>query len=166
MRVSLKKSILPFISVTQHWSCFHPHQSFLKSTTRLNGQYTSDGGTHLSAFREGLLRGINDFANKNSRVMMREGVLGAIAIRLKEPVFESQTKNKLGNSEIRSDLVTRIAQSTAQALHRNITEAKKLIAKIEETQKLRKELNSVKKFARERSKAVSGTSTQRLQISL
>ena len=87
--------------------------------------------------------------------MMREGVLGAIAIRLKEPVFESQTKNKLGNSEIRSDLVTRIAQSTAQALHRNITEAKKLIAKIEETQKLRKELNSVKKLARERSKAVS-----------
>ena len=122
----------------------------------VNGQYTSDGGTHLSAFREGLLRGINDFANKKfSGDDVREGVLGAIAIRLKEPVFESQTKNKLGNSEIRSDLVTRIAQSTAQALHRNTTEAKKLIAKIEETQKLRKELNSVKKLARERSKAVS-----------
>ena len=122
----------------------------------VNGQYTSDGGTHLSAFREGLLRGINDFANKKfSGDDVREGVLGAVAIRLKEPVFESQTKNKLGNSEIRSDLVTRIAQSTAQALHRNTTEAKKLIAKIEETQKLRKELNSVKKLARERSKAVS-----------
>ena len=121
----------------------------------MNGQYTSDGGTHLSAFREGLLRGINDFANKKfSGDDVREGVLGAIAIRLKEPIFESQTKNKLGNSEIRSDLVTRIAQSTAQALHRNTTEAKKLIAKIEETQKLRKELNSVKKLARERSKAV------------
>ena len=122
----------------------------------VNGQYTSDGGTHLSAFREGLLRGINDFANKKfSGDDVREGVLGAIAIRLKEPVFESQTKNKLGNSEIRSDLVARVAQATAQALHRNTAEAKKLIAKIEETQKLRKELNSVKKLARERSKAVS-----------
>ena len=122
----------------------------------VNGQYTSDGGTHLSAFREGLLRGINDFANKKfSGDDVREGVLGAIAIRLKEPVFESQTKNKLGNSEIRSDLVARVAQATAQALHRNTVEAKKLIAKIEETQKLRKELNSVKKLARERSKAVS-----------
>ncbi|HBO87516.1 MAG TPA: DNA topoisomerase IV [Verrucomicrobia bacterium] len=122
----------------------------------VNGQYTSDGGTHLSAFREGLLRGINDFSNKKfSGDDVREGVLGAVAIRLKEPVFESQTKNKLGNSEIRSDLVTRIAQAVAQALHRNTGEAKKLVSKIEETQKLRKELNSVKKLARERSKAVS-----------
>ncbi|OUX36875.1 MAG: DNA topoisomerase IV [Kiritimatiellaceae bacterium TMED266] len=122
----------------------------------VNGQYTSDGGTHLSAFREGILRGINDFANKKfSGDDVREGILGAVAIRLKEPVFESQTKNKLGNSEIRSDLVARVAQAAAQALHRNTPEAKKLIAKIEETQKLRKELNSVKKLARERSKAVS-----------
>jgi topoisomerase-4 subunit B len=122
----------------------------------VNGQYTSDGGTHLSAFREGLLRGINDFANKKfSGDDVREGVLGAVAIRLKEPIFESQTKNKLGNSEIRSDLVARVAQAVAQALHRNTGEAKKLVAKIEETQKLRKELNSVKKLARERSKAVS-----------
>ena len=74
---------------------------------------------------------------------------------MKEPVFESQTKNKLGNSEIRSDLVSRIAQAVAQSLHRDKTEAQKLVSKIEETQKLRKELNSVKKLARERSKAVS-----------
>ncbi len=122
----------------------------------VNGQYTSDGGTHLSAFREGLLRGINDFANKKySGDDVREGVLGAVAIRLKEPIFESQTKNKLGNSEIRSDLVAKISQVVADLLHRDPTEAKKLISKIEETQKLRKELNSVKKLARERSKSVS-----------
>ena len=122
----------------------------------VNGQYTSDGGTHLSAFREGLLRGINDFSNKKfSGDDVREGILGAIAIRLKDPIFESQTKNKLGNSEIRSDLVSRIAQGVTQALHRDTTETKKLINKIEETQKLRKELNSVKKLARERSKSVS-----------
>jgi DNA gyrase subunit B/topoisomerase-4 subunit B len=122
----------------------------------VNGQYTSDGGTHLSAFREGLLRGINDYANKKfSGDDVREGVLGAVAIRLKEPIFESQTKNKLGNSEIRSDLVAKVSQVVSGLLHREPTEAKKLIAKIEETQKLRKELNSVKKLARERSKSVS-----------
>jgi len=122
----------------------------------VNGQYTSDGGTHLSAFREGLLRGINDFANKKfSGDDVREGVLGAVAIRLKEPIFESQTKNKLGNTEIRSDLVAKISQVVADLLHRNPKDAKKLIEKIEETQRLRKELNSVKKLARDRSKAVS-----------
>ncbi|MEN7973680.1 MAG: DNA topoisomerase IV subunit B [Verrucomicrobiota bacterium] len=122
----------------------------------VNGQYTSDGGTHLSAFREGLLRGINDFANKKfSGDDVREGVLGAVAIRLKEPIFESQTKNKLGNSEIRSDLVAKVSQVVADSLHRDVEQAKKLITKIEETQKLRKELNTVKKLARERSKSVS-----------
>ena len=105
----------------------------------VNGQYTSDGGTHLSAFREGILRGINDFSNKKfSGDDVREGIIGAISVKLKEPIFESQTKNKLGNSEIRSELVSKIAQATTQALHREINEAKKLIAKIEETQKLEK----------------------------
>ncbi|MCK4563586.1 MAG: type IIA DNA topoisomerase subunit B [Verrucomicrobia bacterium] len=122
----------------------------------VNGQYTADGGTHLSAFREALLRGINDFANKKfSGDDVREGVLGAVAIRLKEPVFESQTKNKLGNTEIRSDLVAKLSQIVADLLHRNPLDAKKLIGKIEETQKLRKELNSVKKLARDRSKSIS-----------
>ncbi|HSR88713.1 MAG TPA: toprim domain-containing protein, partial [Pontiella sp.] len=122
----------------------------------VNGQYTSDGGTHLSAFREGLLRGINDYASKKfDGDDVREGVLGAVAIRLKEPIFESQTKNKLGNTEIRSDLVAKVSQAVVEALHRDAAEAKKLIGKIEETQKLRKELNTVKKLARERSKSVS-----------
>ncbi len=122
----------------------------------VNGQYTSDGGTHLSAFREGLLRGINDYATRKfDGDDVREGILGAVAIRLKEPVFESQTKNKLGNTEIRSDLVARVSQAVMELLHRNPEEAKKLVTKIEETQKLRKELNTVKKLARERSKSVS-----------
>jgi topoisomerase-4 subunit B len=122
----------------------------------VNGQYTSDGGTHLSAFREGLLRGINDFSGKKfSGDDVREGILGAVAIRLKEPIFESQTKNKLGNTEIRSDLVAKISQVVTDSLHREPAEAKKLVGKIEETQKLRKELNTVKKLARERSKSVS-----------
>jgi len=122
----------------------------------VNGQYTNDGGTHLSAFREGILRGVNDFAKKKfSGDDVREGLLGAIAIRLKDPVFESQTKNKLGNTEIRSDIVGRVQDGVVKLLHSNKPQADKLINKILETQKFRKELNAVKKLARERSKAIS-----------
>jgi DNA gyrase subunit B/topoisomerase-4 subunit B len=122
----------------------------------VNGQFTSDGGTHLSAFREGLLKGINEYAKaKFDGNDVREGILGAVAIRLKEPVFESQTKNKLGNTDIRSDLVADVKKAVVELLHRNKPAAEKLLEKIKESQKLRKELNSVKKLARERSKAVS-----------
>ncbi len=122
----------------------------------VNGQFTGDGGTHLSAFREGLLKGINEYAGaKFDGNDVREGILGAVAIRLKEPVFESQTKNKLGNTEIRSELVADVKKAVLEQLHRNKPAAEKLIDKIKESQKLRKELNSVKKLARERSKAVT-----------
>ncbi len=122
----------------------------------VNGQYTVDGGTHLSAFREGFLKGVNEFAkSKFDGDDVRESMVGAIAIRLKDPVFESQTKNKLGNTEIRSDLVAKIRDVVADLLHRNPDAAEVLVKKIEETQNLRKELQTVKKLARERSKAVS-----------
>jgi DNA gyrase subunit B/topoisomerase-4 subunit B len=122
----------------------------------VNGQFTSDGGTHLSAFKEGLLKAVNEYSDgKFDGDDVREGILGAIAIRLKEPSFESQTKNKLSNTEIRSDLVASIKKAVVELLHRNQPEAAKLIEKIKDSQRLRKELNSVKKLARERSKAVS-----------
>ena len=122
----------------------------------VNGQYTNDGGTHLSAFKEGLLKAVNEFSKKKfDGDDVREGIIGAIAIRLKDPVFESQTKNKLGNTEIRSELVAEIKRVVVEMFHREPAEASKLISKIEETSKLRAELNSVKKLARERSRAVS-----------
>lgn len=123
----------------------------------VNGQFTNDGGVHLSAFKEGLLKAINEFTRgkKFEGDDVREGIIGAVAIRLKDPIFESQTKNKLGNQEIRSDLVADIKRAIEEMLHREPKEAEKLVAKIEETSKLRAELNSVKKLARERSKAVT-----------
>ena len=122
----------------------------------VNGQFTVDGGTHLSAFREGFLKGVNEFAKARfDGDDVRESMVGAIAIRLKDPVFESQTKNKLGNTEIRSDLVAQIRDIVADLLHRNPDDAEVLVKKIEETRNLRKELQTVKKHARERSKAVS-----------
>jgi DNA gyrase/topoisomerase IV subunit B len=77
----------------------------------VNGQYTSDGGTHLSAFREGLLKAVNEYCNgKFEGDDVREAMVGAVAIRLKDPMFESQTKNKLGNTEIRTELVNNVRE--------------------------------------------------------
>lgn len=122
----------------------------------VNGQFTTAGGTHLSAFREGLLKGINEYAKKRFEGDdVREGLVGAVSIRLKDPVFESQTKNKLGNTEIRSELVNQTKKMVEDLLHRDRKKAEKLITKIEETTKLRKELQTVKKVARERARAVS-----------
>jgi topoisomerase-4 subunit B len=126
------------------------HHSFV------NGQFTSDGGTHLSAFREGLLKAVNEFSKgKFDGDDVREGLVGAVAIRLKEPIFESQTKNKLGNTEIRGELVGKVREAVLGLLHRNKEAADRLIQKCGDTQRLRKELNDVRKLARERSATVS-----------
>lgn len=122
----------------------------------VNGQYTTDGGTHLSAFREGVLKAVNEFAKKTyDGDDVREGMIGAVAIRLKEPVFESQTKNKLGNVDIRPQLVAQVRTIVEDLLHRHPVAAEALLKKVEETCQLRKELSAVKKLARERSRAIS-----------
>jgi topoisomerase IV subunit B len=122
----------------------------------VNGQYTSDGGTHLSAFREGLLKAVNEYAKgKFEGDDVRECMVGAVAIRLKDPVFESQTKNKLGNTEIRSDLVNTIREELLHFFNRNKEIAEKIISKAQDTEQLRKELQEVKKLARERAKAIT-----------
>jgi topoisomerase IV subunit B len=122
----------------------------------VNGQYTADGGTHMSAFREGLVKGFNEFSkNKFEGDDIREGMAGAIAVRLQEPVFESQTKNKLGNTELRGELVAKVREIIVDLLHRNPKAAEIALVKIEETVKLRKELQSIKKMARERARATS-----------
>jgi topoisomerase IV subunit B len=122
----------------------------------VNGQYTSDGGTHQSAFREGLLKGVNEFYKKNySGVDVREGVAGAIAVKLMNPVFESQTKNKLGNTEIRSWIVTEVRDAVVDFLHKDQGAAKKLEDKIRNNERLRKDLNAVKKEAREAARKIA-----------
>jgi topoisomerase-4 subunit B len=122
----------------------------------VNGQFTTDGGTHLSAFREGLVKGFNEYSKgKFDGDDIREGMAGAIAVRLQEPVFESQTKNKLGNTELRGAWVAQIRDLVVDLLHRNPKAAETALAKIDETVKLRRELQSIKKMARERSRATS-----------
>ncbi len=122
----------------------------------VNGQFTSDGGTHLSAFREGLLKAVNEYCNgKFEGDDVREAMVGAVAIRLKDPMFESQTKNKLGNTEIRTELVNNVRQELLHFFQRNKTIAETIIAKVKDTQELRKELQNVKKLARDRAKSVT-----------
>src|SRR2546423_590016 len=122
----------------------------------VNGQYTSDGGTHLSAFREGLLKAVNEYAReKFEGDDVRESMVGAVSIRLKDPVFESQTKNKLGNTELRADLVNRVREELLHFFNRNKEIAEKIVAKVQDTRQLRKELQEVKKLARERAKAIT-----------
>jgi DNA gyrase subunit B/topoisomerase-4 subunit B len=122
----------------------------------VNGQYTSDGGTHLSAFREGLLKAVNEYGHeKFEGDDVRESMVGAVSIRLKDPVFESQTKNKLGNTELRTELVNRVREELLQFFNRNKEIAEKIVAKVQDTRQLRKELQEVKKLARERAKAIT-----------
>lgn len=148
---------LHFSSKTLEFCFTHSNSRFGESFfSFVNGQYTSDGGTHLSAFREGLLKAINEYSQgKYEGDDVRESMVGAVAIRLKDPLFESQTKNKLGNTEIRSDLVNQVREELLLFLHRNKEVAEKIIAKIEDTRQLRKELQEVKKLARERAKAIT-----------
>ncbi len=121
----------------------------------VNGQYTSDGGTHQSAFREGILKGVNEFYKKNYNSQdVREGINGAIAIKLKNPIFESQTKNKLGNTEIRGWVVSEVKSAVVDYLHKNIEVARQLESKVVQNQKLRTELNAVKKEAKEAAKRI------------
>ncbi|MBN2536310.1 MAG: type IIA DNA topoisomerase subunit B [Spirochaetales bacterium] len=122
----------------------------------VNGQYTIDGGTHQTAFRMGLLKGINEYAGTTfTGDDVREGIVGAISVKLKDPVFESQTKNKLGSTEIKSWVTNMVKEQTLIWLHKNEKEAKKLIEKIKANERIRNELSTIKKQARERAKKVA-----------
>ncbi|MCL2191295.1 MAG: toprim domain-containing protein [Treponema sp.] len=122
----------------------------------VNGQHTSDGGTHLSAFKEGFLKGIQAYFKKDYRSEdIREGSVAAVAIKLKNPIFESQTKNKLGNSDIRAWVVQETRTAVEDWLHKNPEAGKKLEQKILSNESLRTELNAVKKEAREAAKKIA-----------
>lgn len=119
----------------------------------VNGTYTNEGGTHLSAFREGILKGVNEFSNKKfSGEDVRDGIVGAVAVKIKDPLFESQTKNKLGNSEIRGSLVSSIKEVVSEYLYKHTDIAEELLRKIQQNARVRKDLQSVRKEAKAKAK--------------
>jgi DNA gyrase subunit B len=163
VRKSVRETItvLSECEIAMQWT-----DSYTETTlSYANNINTVEGGSHLMGFKAALTRAINDYG-RNSKLLkekdealtgddIREGLTAIISVKLQEPQFEGQTKNKLGSPEIRSELVAQIRDIVADLLHRNPDTAKALIAKIEETQSLRKELQTVKKLSRERSKAVA-----------
>ena len=123
----------------------------------VNGQYTTDGGTHLTAFKEALTKALNEYDSKKKfdGDDIRDGLIGAVSLRIMNPVFEGQTKIKFVMNDLKADLVAEMKKEILAALHRSSSEAEKLIAKVEETGKIRSQLNTIKKQARERTQATS-----------
>jgi len=134
----------------------HTHNYGENYFSFVNGQFTNDGGTHQTAFREGVLKGVNEFAKKSfAGEDVRDGIVGAIAVKIQDPVFESQTKNKLGSIEIRSEVLKTVREQVVLWLHKNPEAAKLLLEKVATNEKIRKELASIKKEARQRMKTVA-----------
>ena len=122
----------------------------------VNGQYTNDGGTHLSAFKEGVLKAVNEFSNKNYKADdVRSGMIGAIAIKLKNPIFESQTKNKLGNADVRGEIVQCVRDAIVDFLHKNREIADILLEKVAGNEQLHRRIQEAKKQGREATKKMS-----------
>lgn len=122
----------------------------------VNGQHTADGGTHQAAFREGFAKAIREFYGTDyDGTDVREGLVAALLVKVKDPVFESQTKNKLGNTDIRQWIVSETQSALDNWLHLNPEAARKIQEKVEANKKLRTELNAVRREAKEAAKKIS-----------
>ncbi len=129
----------------------------------VNGQHTTQGGTHQSAFREAVARTIKEFYSKNMELAdIRNGIIAAVAISVEEPIFESQTKTKLGSRDMVKDGVSVnkfisdfLKKELDNYLHRNSETANILLQKIQDSEKERKAIAGVTKLARERAKKVN-----------
>lgn len=129
----------------------------------VNGQNTTQGGTHLGAFREGVVRTLKEFYNKNFEASdIRKSIVAAIAVKVEEPVFESQTKTKLGSTDmgpkgpsVRTFVNDFIKTKLDNFLHKNPEIAEQLLRKILQAERERKELSGIRKLAKERAKKAS-----------
>ena len=129
----------------------------------VNGQNTSQGGTHLLAFREALVKTIREFYKKDYDPSdIRSSIIAAISIKVEEPIFESQTKTKLGSKDmgpngpsVRNFIMEFIKKQLDDYLHKNSETARILLKKIQDSEKERKAISSIQKLARDRAKKVS-----------
>ena len=129
----------------------------------VNGQHTTQGGTHQNALREALVATMRDFYGKNFDASdVRSCVIGAISLKVMEPVFESQTKTKLGSLEmapgeihVRTYVINFMKKELDNFLHRNADVAEAILKKIQRAERERKDLQGIRKLARERAKKAS-----------
>ena len=129
----------------------------------VNGQHTTQGGTHLNAFKEAIVKTLRDHFNKNFDPKdIRSSIIGAISVRVEEPVFESQTKTKLGSNNIATDGPTVrtfindfVTQQLDNYLHKHPDVAKELLKRIQQSERERKEIAGIKKLANQRAKSAN-----------
>jgi topoisomerase-4 subunit B len=142
------------VAITHSGSYGEEYYSFV------NGQYTTQGGTHLAAFREAIVKTVREFYKKDFDASdVRQSVVAAIAVRVQEPVFESQTKTKLGSQSVGPDGPTIrtfvndfIKTELDNYLHKNPAAADALLKRILQSERERKEISGIKKLANERAK--------------
>ena len=126
----------------------------------VNGQHTTQGGTHQASFREAIVKTLREFYGKNFEASdIRQSIVAAISIKVMEPVFESQTKTKLGSTEMGGDFPTIrtfindfVKNKLDNFLHKNAETSELILKKIQQAEKERKELSGIKKLSRERAK--------------
>ncbi|NMC40838.1 MAG: type IIA DNA topoisomerase subunit B, partial [Bacteroidales bacterium] len=129
----------------------------------VNGQHTTQGGTHLAAFREAIVKTIREFFKKDYDPSdIRSSIIAAISVKIEEPVFESQTKTKLGSKDmapggpsVRNFIMEFIKKHLDDYLHKNSETARILLKKIQDSEKERKAISSIQKLARDRARKVS-----------
>lgn len=126
----------------------------------VNGQFTTQGGTHLAGFKEAVVKTIRDFYNKNlEAVDIRASIVGAISVRVEEPIFESQTKTKLGSlamwpdgPAVRTFIVDFVRKALDDYLHKNTETADAMLKRILQSERERKDIAGIKKLANQRAK--------------
>ena len=129
----------------------------------VNGQNTTQGGTHLAAFREALVKTIRGFYKKDYDPSdIRSSIIAAVSVKIEEPIFESQTKTKLGSKDmgpngpsVRNFIMDFVSKHLDDFLHKNGETARILLKQIQEAEKERKAISSIQKLARDRAKKVS-----------
>ncbi len=162
-RAKSEKLLYPIIHIQDtdiELAMSHSNQYGEEYYSFVNGQHTTQGGTHLAAFREALVATIRHFYNKNYDVRdIRTSIVAAISVKVEEPVFESQTKTKLGSTHvapdgqtIRSFINDFISTKLENFLYRNEEIAATILKKIKQSERERKEIAGIKKIARDKAK--------------
>jgi len=157
---NLRYPIIHLVSEDIEIALSHTNQYGEEYYSFVNGQYTIQGGTHLQAFKEAIVKTVRDFYKKDyDTVDIREAICGAVSVRIQEPVFESQTKTKLGTDKLHGEEKTMkqfvlefMKEKLDNYLHKNPETADALQKRILQSERERKEIAGIKKLANERAK--------------
>ncbi|MFT5827467.1 MAG: topoisomerase-4 subunit B, partial [Urechidicola sp.] len=156
---TIRYPVIHFKSEDIEFALVHDNHYGEEYYSYVNGQHTVQGGTHLNAFKEALVKTMREFYGKNFDSQdIRASIVGAVSIRMQDPIFESQTKTKLGSNNLDEKTSMRVfigdfvKKHLDNFLHRNPEISEKLLKKIQQSERERKDMAGVKKIAKERAK--------------